>query len=52
MTSSFVTDLRNVDWEIYTIYSEGLASVKRDTLEFLWCEVDRLEGLIAGSADG
>lgn len=45
MTVSFVTELRNVDWELYLLYSEGL--VKPDREAFLWAEVDRLEALIA-----
>ena len=45
MTSSFVTDLRNVDWELYLLYSEGLVKPEREA--FLWAEVDRLEALIA-----
>jgi hypothetical protein len=44
MTSSYVTDLRNVDWELYLLYSEGL--VKPDREAHLWAEVDRLEALI------
>ena len=45
MTSSYVTDLRNVDWELYLLYSEGLVKPEREAL--LWAEVDRLEALIA-----
>jgi len=45
MTSSFVTDLRNVDWELYLLYSEGLVKPEREA--FLWAEVDRLEALIS-----
>lgn len=45
MTVSYVTELRNVDWELYLLYSEGL--VKPDREAFLWAEVDRLEALIA-----
>ena len=44
MTSSYVTELRNVDWELYLLYSEGLVKPERES--FLWAEVDRLEGLI------
>lgn len=42
---SFVTQLRNVDWELYLLYTEGLVKPEREA--FLWSEVDRLEGLIA-----
>ena len=42
---SFVTQLRNVDWELYLLYSEGLVKPEREA--FLWAEVDRLEALIA-----
>jgi len=45
MTVSFVTELRNVDWELYLLYSEGLVKPEREA--FLWAEVDRLEALIA-----
>lgn len=45
MTVSYVTELRNVDWELYLLYSEGLVKPERES--FLWAEVDRLEGLIA-----
>ena len=45
MTVSYVTELRNVDWELYLLYSEGLVKPERE--RFLWAEVDRLEGLIA-----
>ena len=45
MTSSYVTELRNVDWELYLLYSEGLVKPERES--FLWAEVDRLEALIA-----
>ena len=44
MTSSYVTDLRNADWELYLLYSEGLVKPEREA--FLWAEVDRLEALI------
>lgn len=44
MTVSFVTELRNVDWELYLLYSEGLVKPEREA--FLWAEVDRLEALI------
>lgn len=47
MTVSYVTELRNVDWELYLLYSEGLVKPERES--FLWAEVDRLEGLIAAS---
>ena len=45
MTSSYVTALRNVDWELYLLYSEGLVKPERES--FLWAEVDRLEALIS-----
>ena len=45
MTSSYVTELRNVDWELYLLYSEGLVKPEREA--FLWAEVDRLEALIS-----
>ena len=44
MTVSYVTELRNVDWELYLLYSEGLVKPERES--FLWAEVDRLEALI------
>ena len=44
MTVSYVTELRNVDWELYLLYSEGLVKPEREA--FLWAEVDRLEALI------
>lgn len=42
-----VTELRNVEWEIFLIYREGLQGVRVGTLEALWREVDRLDGLLA-----
>ena len=42
-----VTELRNVEWEIFLIYREGLQGVRVGTLEALWPEVDRLDGLLA-----
>ena len=42
-----VTELRNVEWEIFLIYREGLQDVRVGTLEALWSEVDRLDGLLA-----
>lgn len=45
MTSSYVTELRNVDWELFLLYSEGLVKPEREG--FLWAEVDRLEALIS-----
>jgi hypothetical protein len=45
MTSSYITDLRNIDWELFLLYSEGL--VKPDREAHLWAEVDRLEALIS-----
>lgn len=46
MTSSFVTELRNVEWELFLLYSEGLADVKPQLEAQLWADVDRLEALI------
>ena len=40
-----MTQLRNVDWELYLLYSEGLVKPEREA--WLWAEVDRLEALIA-----
>jgi hypothetical protein len=45
--SSLMTELRNVEWEIFLIYREGLQGVRVGTLEALWREVDRLDGLLA-----
>jgi hypothetical protein len=42
-----VTELRNVEWEIFLIYREGLQGVRVGTLEALWREVDRLDGLLS-----
>ena len=42
---SYLTELRNADWELYLLYSEGLVKPEREA--FLWAEVDRLEALIA-----
>ena len=47
MDISLVTELRNVEWEIFLIYREGLQGVRVGTLEALWPEVDRLDGLLA-----
>lgn len=44
---SYVTELRNVEWEIFLIYREGLQDVRPGALAALWAEVDRLEGLLA-----
>lgn len=41
-----MTELRNVEWEIFLIYREGLQDVRPGALAALWSEVDRLEGLI------
>lgn len=46
MTSSYVTELRNVEWELYLLYTEGLADVKPQLEAQLWADVDRLEALI------
>jgi hypothetical protein len=47
MDVSLATELRNVEWEIFLIYREGLQGVRVGTLEALWREVDRLDGLLA-----
>ena len=44
MTSSYVTELRNVEWELYLMYTEGLNHPSREAK--LWADVDRLEALI------
>lgn len=44
MTSTYETELRNVDWELFLLYSEGLVKPEREA--HLWAEVDRLEALI------
>lgn len=44
--SSFVTQLRNVEWELFVLYREGLQFVKPELELRLWAEVDRLEGLL------
>ena len=44
MTSSYVTELRNVEWELFLLYSEGLQHPSREAR--LWADVDRLEALI------
>lgn len=44
MTSSYVTELRNTEWELFLLYSEGLQHPSREAK--LWSEVDRLEALI------
>lgn len=44
MTSSYVTELRNVEWELFLLYSEGLVRPEREAE--LWADVDRLEALI------
>jgi hypothetical protein len=44
MTSTYVTELRNVEWELFLLYSEGLNHPVRE--RSLWAEVDRLEALI------
>jgi len=46
MTSSYLTELRNVEWELYLLYTEGLADVKPQLEAQLWADVDRLEALI------
>lgn len=42
--SSYVTQLRNVEWELFVMYREGVAKPVLE--ERLWAEVDRLEGLL------
>ena len=44
MASSYVTELRNVEWELFLLYTEGLDHPSREAQ--LWAEVDRLEALI------
>jgi hypothetical protein len=46
MDISLVTELRNVDWELYLLYTEGLHVYKPEREAALWAEVDRLEALI------
>ena len=46
MASSYVTELRNVEWELFLLYTEGLADVKPQLEAQLWADVDRLEALI------
>lgn len=47
MDISLQTELRNVDWELYLLYTEGLHVFKPEREAQLWAEVDRLEGLLA-----
>jgi hypothetical protein len=47
MDISLVTQLRNVDWELYLLYTEGLHLFKPEREAALWAEVDRLEALMA-----
>ena len=44
MTVSFLAELRNVEWELFLLYTEGLNHPSRE--RSLWAEVDRLEALI------
>lgn len=44
--SSFVTQLRNVEWELFVLYREGAQVFKPELESQLWAEVDRLEGLL------
>lgn len=44
MTISVETQLRNADWELFLLYSEGLVKPEREAA--LWAEVDRLEALL------
>ena len=43
-SSSYITELRNVEWELFLLYSEGLNHPWREAK--LWADVDRLEALI------
>jgi hypothetical protein len=44
MTVSYLAELRNVEWELYLLYTEGLNHPSRE--RSLWADVDRLEALI------
>lgn len=44
MNTSIETELRNADWELFLLYSEGLSKPEREAA--LWAEVDRLEALL------
>lgn len=46
MTSSYLSQLRNVEWELFLMYQEDLHIFKPDLEARLWAEVDRLEGLL------
>jgi hypothetical protein len=41
---SLATQLRNVEWELYCLYTDGVSKPERE--RWLWAEVDRLEGLL------
>lgn len=45
MDSSIETQIRNLDWELFLLYTEGLVKPEREA--FLWAEIDRLEGLLS-----
>jgi hypothetical protein len=45
--SSALADLRNVEWELYLLYQSGDADVFVSDVARLWCEVDRLEAVVA-----
>jgi hypothetical protein len=51
MDISLVTELRNVDWELYLLYTEGLHVFKPEREAALWAEVDRLEALLAAGGE-
>jgi hypothetical protein len=42
-----VSQLRNVDWELYLLYQSGDAELLPNRVAVLWCELDRLEGLLS-----
>ena len=46
MEPSYETQLRNVEWEIFLLYREGVADYKPSLEAKLWAEVDRLDALI------
>lgn len=46
MTSSYLTQLRNVEYELFLMYTEDLHIYKPEMEARLWAELDRLEGLL------
>lgn len=44
MEPSYETQLRNVEWELFLLYTENLKHPSREAK--LWAEVDRLDALI------